>query len=78
MDDNILAKLEKIVSSDYVISDKESMADYIKDESTSFSTEKHYPDILIKPSTTDEISKVMKLANKYKIPVTPVGGKLHL
>ncbi|MBP2073353.1 FAD-binding oxidoreductase [Thermoanaerobacterium butyriciformans] len=34
----------------------------------------HMPDVVVKPSSAEEISKIMKLANKYKIPVTPRGA----
>ena len=32
------------------------------------------PDIIVRPGTTEEVSKVMKIANYYKIPVTTWGG----
>lgn len=31
-------------------------------------------DILVKPAANDELSAILKLCNKYKIPVTPRGG----
>jgi len=34
----------------------------------------HIPDIVIRPLTTEEVSKVMAIADKYKIPVTPRGA----
>ena len=32
------------------------------------------PDFVCYPSTTEEVSRIMKIANQYKIPVTPWGG----
>ena len=32
------------------------------------------PDIIVRPGSTEEVSKVMKIANYYKIPVTTWGG----
>lgn len=32
------------------------------------------PDIIVRPGTTEEVSKVLKIANYYKIPVTTWGG----
>jgi len=32
------------------------------------------PDIMVFPETTEQVSKVLKLANTYRIPVTPRGG----
>ena len=32
------------------------------------------PDYVVKPANTNEVSEVVKLANHYKIPITPFGG----
>jgi alkyldihydroxyacetonephosphate synthase len=32
------------------------------------------PDIMVFPETTEQVSRVLKLANTYRIPVTPRGG----
>lgn len=32
------------------------------------------PDVIVRPGSTEEVSKVMKIANYYKIPVTTWGG----
>ncbi len=32
------------------------------------------PDVIVTPETTEAVAEVMKIANKYKIPVTPWGG----
>ncbi|MCG8526842.1 MAG: FAD-binding protein, partial [Opitutales bacterium] len=32
------------------------------------------PDVIVKPGTTEEVAKILKLANQYKIPVTPRGA----
>lgn len=35
----------------------------------------HFPfDILVKPANNEELSMILKLCNRYKIPVTPRGG----
>lgn len=36
--------------------------------------EEHLPDIVILPKTTDEVSKILKIANNEGIPVIPRGG----
>jgi alkyldihydroxyacetonephosphate synthase len=36
--------------------------------------EKPCPDYIVFPSTTDEVSRIMAVANEYKIPVTAWGG----
>ncbi len=35
---------------------------------------RHLPDAVVEPSTTEQVSKLMKLATKYKIPVIPRGA----
>ena len=32
------------------------------------------PDVIVHPGSTEEISKVLKIANVYRIPVVPWGG----
>ena len=32
------------------------------------------PDFVVHPSTTEEVARIMKIANQYKIPVVPWGG----
>ena len=32
------------------------------------------PDLIVRPADTEEVAKVLKIANAYKIPVTPWGG----
>jgi len=44
--------------------------DYSHDE---LSTEEHWPEVLIEPESTDEVSRIMKFAYDRTIPVTPRG-----
>ncbi len=61
----------KIVGENYVFVDKESLETYAHDETENL----HYPpEAVIKPRTADEISEIMKICNKERIPVTPRGG----
>lgn len=62
---------QDIVGDSHVFSDNETMDVFAKDE-----TENLYflPDIVIKPRTAEEISAVIKICNKFKIPVTPRGA----
>lgn len=41
-------------------------------------TEPHRPDYVVSPRTPEEISKVLLLANRHRIPVIPLGGGLSL
>lgn len=61
----------KIVGENYVFVDEESLETYAHDETENL----HYPpEAVIKPRTADEISAIMKICNKERIPVTPRGG----
>jgi glycolate oxidase len=62
---------KKIVGEQFVLSDEESLNNYGHDETENL----HYPPaIVIKPRTAEEISAILKICNKEKIPVTPRGA----
>lgn len=71
---DIVERLKKIVGPKNVIyGDEEKLEPYSHDEVS----EKEYssmPEVVIKPTSADEISEIMKLANKHRIPVTPRGA----
>src|SRR5690606_26359328 len=56
---------------EYVITDDYNLDVYSRDYTEDFSFK---PEVVLKPSTVEEISAIMKLANKEKIPVYPRGG----
>jgi len=69
----IVSELVRIVGDGSVITDAERMEPYSHDEVA----EPEYaamPEVVVKPRTAEEISKIMKLANREKIPVTPRGA----
>lgn len=67
---NIITLLEEIVGEKYVSQNKD-LYDYGKDQTLDL----HFDfDILIKPATPNEISRIVKICNKYRIPITPRGG----
>lgn len=53
--------------------DIEAMEMYSHDE-VSDKGYSYMPEVVVKPSNTEQISAIMKLANKYLIPVTPRGA----
>lgn len=74
MDQNSLViALQDIVGDKNVIYGKEKLQDYSHDEFplTEFNT---LPAAAVRPRSPVEISAILKLANKEKIPVTPRGG----
>lgn len=74
IDKKIIDKLRQIVGDKYVISDNpEKLEAYSHDEIPGTEYRK-MPEAVVRPSSADEISKIMKLANKKTIPVTPRGA----
>jgi len=70
----ILKEIKQIVGEKNVLFDQpDKMAAYSHDE-VADPAYAHMPEVVIKPSSADEISEIMKIANKYKIPVTPRGA----
>ena len=71
MTPSLLEEMKSIVGAAYFFTDEESFAKYGSDE-----TEKlHYaPQVVVKPRTAEEISKLLILSNQHLIPVTPRGA----
>ncbi|MBS1633498.1 MAG: FAD-binding protein [Bacteroidetes bacterium] len=60
-----------MVGDRFVYTDEESLQKYSHDETEDL----HYlPEVVIRPSTAEEISAILKICNKEKIPVTPRGA----
>ncbi|MBI4535359.1 MAG: FAD-binding oxidoreductase, partial [Ignavibacteriae bacterium] len=68
---DVSEKLERIVGTGNIFTDDETRGIYAKDETEDFSFP---PEVVIKPTSAAQISEIMKLANVYRIPVTPRGG----
>ena len=69
--EGVLKQLESIVGPDDILIAKEAISDYAHDES---SVEPHYPEVVVKAETTEEVSEILRLADRERIPVTPRGG----
>ena len=70
----IAVELQSIVGGRHIIfHDVERMQEYSHDE-VADPGYAHMPEVVVKPHFAQEISQVMKLANRYHIPVTPRGG----
>lgn len=66
-----LEAFKRTVGEQYVFVEEEVLSKYAHDETEDL----HFlPDVVIKPSNTEEISTILKLCNQYKIPVTPRGA----
>lgn len=67
----IVSQLQKIVGNDAVLTSHEDLYTYSYDATATWS---HMPDVVVLPTTAEQISSIMKLATEYKIPVTPRGA----
>ena len=71
----LVKALESIVGKDEVITTRERMLNYLSDESPPMMEPKPANDIVVvKPSDTNQVSKILKFANEHEIPVFARGG----
>jgi len=72
-DQKLISELTAIVGPKAAITEREKMIDYSHDE---FSQEsiRHFPEIVLKPENTAQVSAIMKVADRERIPVTLRGG----
>lgn len=71
----ILNELQQIVGEKFVFIDDETRYDYGHDETEDYNFPPH---VVVKPTTVEEVSAIMKMANINKISVTPIGAKTGL
>lgn len=72
----IYEEIENVVGKDF-LTDKDFMkAAYSRNADPAFPD--RWADIIVRPHTTEEVSEIVKIANKYKIPITPRGGGADL
>ena len=64
----IVAKLKEIVGQEFVLTNKEQLEHYGKDETEDLL---FIPEVVVKPNTSQQISEILQLANTQLIPVTP-------
>jgi len=67
----VISELEKIVGKEAVLTSKEDLNAYSYDGTTTWA---HLPDVVVLPTTTEQVSGILKLANEKRIPVTPRGA----
>jgi glycolate oxidase len=72
---HIISELIAVTGAEYIFTDIETRTHYGHDETEDYNFP---PAVVVKPGTTEEVSAIMKLANKYKIPVVPIGGRTGL
>src|SRR4030095_3701023 len=67
---DIIAKLKVIAGEENVLSDDESISHHSEDETEDLNFP---PEVIVKPSSAEQISNIFKLANEYMITVTTRG-----
>src|SRR5512147_170231 len=69
--ESLIGEFEKIVGKENILTSKEALRAYSYDGTTSWI---HEPDVVLFPTSSQEVSAIVKIANAEKIPVTPRGG----
>jgi len=72
--DVFINQIRGFLKEEQIITDKDSMSHFCYD-----ATEMRFmPDIVLLPCSSEEVSKIMKLASRLDLPVTPQGGRTGL
>jgi glycolate oxidase len=71
----VIQKLTAIVGENYIFTDIETRNHYGHDETEDYVFP---PNVVVKPANSGEIAAVLKVANDYKIPTTPIGARTGL
>jgi len=75
LEPKIISQLRKIVGKESVLTSKEDLTTYSYDATATWA---HMPDAVVLPTTSEQVSQVLKLANDNRVPVTPRGGGTNL
>ena len=68
--EEVLVALREALGAENVKVDEETLDRYKTDEETD-PRYHHLPEVVVLPGSTEEVAEVMKIANKYLVPVTP-------
>jgi glycolate oxidase len=71
LEKKLISQLRQIVGEDAVLTSKEDLTTYSYDGTTTWA---HMPDVVVLPTTAEQVSQILKLADENKIPVTPRGA----
>ncbi|MGC6470176.1 MAG: FAD-binding oxidoreductase [Flavobacteriales bacterium] len=66
---------KSILQEGQIFVDNESLTEYSHDETEDLT---FFPEIVLKPKTTQEVSEILQYCNTYHIPVTPCGARTGL
>lgn len=77
LNQEMLAELQEALGAEYVLTDADKLDQYKTDEETD-ARMFHLPEAVVLPGSTEEVAAVVKLCNKYNVPVTVRGGGTSL
>ncbi len=72
MDAKIVAGFEEIVGKEFVSTKADVLLTY--SQTASMAADPVIPELVIRPANTEQVSKILMLANEHKIPVVPRSG----
>lgn len=72
---DVLRRLREIVGPENLLSQREELLVY---ECDGYTIEKQVPDVVVFPTTTEQIVKIVKLCNEYQLPFIPRGAGTSL
>lgn len=76
LEQDILDALIRAVGKEHVLTNVEELVCYSYDATST--RPRGMPDVVVKASTTEEVSAVIKVADKYNIPIYPCGARSGL
>lgn len=72
MDAKIIAGFEEIVGKEFVSTKADVLLTY--SQTASMAADPVIPELVVRPANTEQVSKILMLANEHKIPVVPRSG----
>ena len=72
LDAGVVRQLARIVGDENISTRKDVLLTYSASASTGYDSS--MPEAVVRPATTEEVSKILKIANKHRIIVTPRSG----
>ena len=75
VDSEVVERLREIVGADNVLVEAEDMEPYSHDEVVGLRAD---PEVVVKATSTEQVSQIFKLAQREQIPVTPRGAGMGL
>jgi glycolate oxidase len=70
----IVKELQAIVGEQHLIFDNPDLLQNYSHDEVAGPEYARMPEVVVKPASAKEVSEVLKLANRYRVPVTPRGG----